>query len=91
MQAGIMQSWSSFYGLQFILMEQEEISQSISAREDDCMTWLYVIVLVFSILTLCFTCGAYKHNRFSKRAFSLVGIMEAVVIAALAVMLIMSP
>ena len=55
------------------------------------MTWLYVIVLVFSILTLCFTCGAYKHNRFSKRAFSLVGIMETVVIAASAVMLIMSP
>lgn len=55
------------------------------------MTWLYVIVLVFSILTLCFTYGAYKHNRFSKRAFSLIGIMEAVVIAASAVMLIMSP
>ena len=27
MQAGIMQSWSSFYGLQFILMELEEINQ----------------------------------------------------------------
>ena len=35
------------------------------------MTWLYVIVLVFSILTLCFTYGAYKHNRFSKRVFPL--------------------
>ena len=37
-----------------------------------------------------FTYGEYKQNRFSKKAFTLVSIMEAVVIIATAVMLIMS-
>lgn len=54
------------------------------------MTWLYLIVMIFSALTLYFTYGEYKQNRFSKRALTLVSIMEAVVIIATAVMLIMS-
>ena len=54
------------------------------------MTWLYLVVMVFSALTLYFTYGEYKQNRFSKKAFILVSIMEAVVIVSTAVMLIMS-
>ena len=54
------------------------------------MTWLYLVVMVFSALTLYFTYGEYKQNKFSKRAFTLVSILEAVVIIATAVMLIMS-
>jgi len=52
------------------------------------MTWLYLVVVVFSALTLYFTYGEYKQNRFSKKAFTLVSIMEVVVIVATAVMLI---
>ena len=53
------------------------------------MTWLYLIVMIFSALTLYFTDGEYKQNRFSKKAFTLVSVMEAVVIIATTVMLIM--
>ena len=59
-------------------------------KECDCMTWLYLVVMIFSALTLYFTYGEYKQNRFSKKAFTLVSIMEAVVIVATTVMLIMS-
>ena len=59
-------------------------------KECDCMTWLYLVVMIFSALTLYFTYGEYKQNRFSKKAFTLVSILEAVVIVATAVMLIMS-
>lgn len=54
------------------------------------MTWLYLIVMIFSALTLYFIYGEYNKNRFSKRAFTLVSIMELVVIIATAVMLIIS-
>ena len=54
------------------------------------MTWLYLVVIIFSALTLYFAYGEYKQNRFSKKAFTLVSIMEAVAIVATAVMLIMS-
>ena len=54
------------------------------------MTWLYLVVIIFSALTLYFTYGEYKQSRFSKKAFTLVSIMETVVIVATAVMLIMS-
>lgn len=54
------------------------------------MTWLYLIVMIFSALTLYFIYGEYKKNRFLKRAFTLVSIMEVVVIIATAVMLIIS-
>lgn len=54
------------------------------------MTWLCLVVIIFSALTLYFTYGEYKQNRFSKRAFTLVSILEAVVVIVTAVMLIMS-
>ena len=54
------------------------------------MTWLYLIVMIFSALTLYFIYGEYKKNRFPKRGFTLVSIMEVVVIIATAVMLIIS-
>ena len=62
----------------------------ISGRDGDCMTWLYLIVMIFSALTLYFNYGEYKQNRFSKKAFFLVSIMEAVGIIVTAVMLVMS-
>lgn len=52
------------------------------------MTWLYLIVLIFSALTLYFTYGEYRQNRFSKKAFTLVSIMETVVMVATAIILI---
>ena len=54
------------------------------------MIWLYLIVFIFSALTLYFTYEEYKQNRFSKKAFTLVSIMEVIVIIATAVMLIIS-
>lgn len=59
-------------------------------KECDCVTWLCLVVIIFSALTLYFTYGEYKQNRFSKRAFTLVSILEAVVVIVTAVMLIMS-
>lgn len=52
------------------------------------MTWLYLIILVFSALTLYFVYGDYKKERFSKKAFTLVGVMETVIIIITAVLLI---
>lgn len=52
------------------------------------MTWLYLVVMIFSALTLYFTYGESKQNRFSKKAFTLVGVMETVVIIITAVLLI---
>ena len=54
------------------------------------MNWLYLVFMIFYALTLYFNYGEYKQNRFSKRAFTLVSILETVVIIATAVMLIMS-
>ena len=52
------------------------------------MTWLYLIVLIFSALSWYFTYGEYKQKRFSKRTFALVSIMEAVVLIVTAAMMI---
>ena len=54
------------------------------------MTWLYLVVIFFSALTVYFTYGEYRQNRFAKKAFTLVSIMEAITIVVTAVMLIMS-
>ena len=52
------------------------------------MTWLYLIVLVFSVLTLYFIYGEDRKEQFPKRVFAVVCIMESVVIIATAAMLI---
>ena len=44
------------------------------------MTWLYLVILIFSAMTLYFVYGDYKKSRFSKKAFTIVSMMEAVVI-----------
>lgn len=54
------------------------------------MTWLYLIVLIFSALTLYFTYVEYKKEHFSKKAFILASIMEAVVLIITAILLIKS-
>lgn len=54
------------------------------------MIWLYLIILIFSALTLYFVYGDYKKERFSKKAFILVGIMETVVLIITAVLMIKS-
>ena len=71
-------------------LSRKSLINSNLTKECDCMTWLYLVVMIFSALTLYFTYGEYKQNRFSKKAFTLVSIMEAVVIVATTVMLIMS-
>lgn len=76
-----------------ILVDKSEFVYYVNsnlAKECDCMAWLYLMVIIFSALTLYFTYGEYKQNKFSKKAFTLVSIMEAVAIVATAVMLIMS-
>ncbi len=52
------------------------------------MTWLYLIVLVFSVLTLYFIYGEYRKEQLPKRVFTVVCIMESAVIIAAAAMLI---
>ncbi len=54
------------------------------------MTWSYCIVIIFSALTVHFVHGAYQRGCFSKKIYTFVSIMEAVVIVAAAVMLIIS-
>lgn len=51
------------------------------------MTWLYWIVLLFSALTLYFVGAEYRQERFSKRAFVLVGIMETIVLIITVILL----
>ena len=54
------------------------------------MTCLYLVIMIFSALAIYFTYGEYKQNRFSKKTFAIVSIMEIVVIIATSVPLIMS-
>ena len=43
------------------------------------MLWMYLLVLIFSLLTLYFVHDEYKKSRFPKKAFSLVLVLEAAV------------
>ncbi len=52
------------------------------------MTWLYLIVLVFSVLTIYFIYGEYRKEQLPKRVFTIVCIMESAVIIATIAMLI---
>ena len=52
------------------------------------MPWLCFAVILFSALTLYFSYGEYKKNKFSKKTFTAICIMEVVVIVTNAVLLI---
>ena len=54
------------------------------------MTWLYLIILIFSAMTLYFVYGDYKKDSFSKKAFTLVSAMETVVIIICIILIIKS-
>lgn len=54
------------------------------------MAWLYLVVILFSALTVYLSYREYQQSKFSKRVFTIVSIMEAVVIVVTAAMLIMS-
>lgn len=54
------------------------------------MSWLYLIILMFSALTLCLVYEDYRKKQFSKRAFNIVSIMESIVIIITAILLIKS-
>lgn len=54
------------------------------------MTWLYLIIVVFSALTLHLVYGDYRKKQFPKKAFISVGILEVVVIIISAALLIKS-
>ncbi len=40
------------------------------------MTWLYLIILIFSALTICFMNKGYQQQLISKKAFAFVSVME---------------
>lgn len=52
------------------------------------MTLLYIITIVFSFLTICFCYDEYKKHSMSKKNFTIISIMESVVIIILTVMAI---
>lgn len=54
------------------------------------MTLLYLIVLLFSVLTVYFIYDEYKKAKFSRNKFILVSILEVVVVITTAILLIKS-
>ena len=54
------------------------------------MLWMYIVVLIFTILTLFNVYTEYKKNNFSKKSFYFVFITEFIVIILLAILLINS-
>ena len=54
------------------------------------MIWLYIIILIFSVLTLNFVYKDFKNNNFSKKSFKIVSIMESFVIIVILILIIMS-
>ena len=44
------------------------------------MTWLYYVVLIFSLLTLHFLYKEYVSSKISKKIFIFVSILEIIVI-----------
>lgn len=52
------------------------------------MMWLYLIILIFTTLTLNFIYNEYKQEKFSKKAFILINIMEISVIITTIILLI---
>ena len=44
------------------------------------MLWLYGVIVVFSMLTIYFTYVEYKKNAQLKKAFTIISIVEALVI-----------
>lgn len=52
------------------------------------MMWLYLVILVFSVLTLYFIYNEYKKGQFSKKSFTLVIIMEIYVVITTIILLI---
>ncbi len=54
------------------------------------MAWLYLIIIVFSALTLHFIYGDYRKKQFPKKTFIIVGVLEAVVMIISAALFIKS-
>ncbi|MBQ4101168.1 MAG: hypothetical protein IJC83_06455 [Oscillospiraceae bacterium] len=54
------------------------------------MPYLYILVLVFSALTLYFTYAEYKKEKILKNRFILISVLYAVVIIATTILFIMS-
>ena len=50
------------------------------------MGWLYFIILIFSALTMGFTYAEYRNERFSRKAFILIEVIEVVVLIATTVL-----
>lgn len=54
------------------------------------MTWIYLIVLLFSALTIFFVCGDYKKGKFSKIEFIIITILLCAVIVVSAGLIVFS-
>ena len=54
------------------------------------MLWMYLLILVFSHLTLYFVYEEYKKSRFPKKAFTLVAVLESVVCILSVIMILQS-
>ena len=54
------------------------------------MALLYLMIIMFSALTLYLIYGDYRKKQFPKKTFTFVGILEAVVIIISAALLIKS-
>ena len=52
------------------------------------MMWLYLVILMFSLLTLYFIYNEYKKGQISKKSFTLVSIMEIYVVITTIILLI---
>lgn len=54
------------------------------------MTWLYMIILTFSVLTLFFVYKDYKKHKFTQKSFALVCFMESAVIIITSILIAIS-
>ena len=54
------------------------------------MFFLYLIALLFSVLTLYFSYIDYKRNRFSKKLFVFITVVEIIVIIISMIMMIVT-
>lgn len=52
------------------------------------MMWLYLIILIFSLLTLHYIYNEYKQEKISKKSFILISCMEILVVVTTIILLI---
>ena len=51
------------------------------------MIWLYLTVLIFSLLSLYFVYGEFKRGRFPKKVFSFVAVLDGIIVLLSGIMI----